>query len=441
MRFDGKVAIVTGAGNGLGKAYAILLGSRGAKVVVNDLGKGVAGEGNETGANPADLVVAEIKKAGGEAVANYDSVEFGEKIVKTAVDAFGTVDIVVNNAGILRDVSFQKMKEIDWDLIMMVHLKGAYSVTRAAWNIMREKKYGRIINTGSSAGIYGSFGQVNYATAKLGLWGFTQSLAKEGEKRNIRANCIAPLAGTRMTATVMPAEVVEALKPDYVAPFVAMLCHESCQDNGGLFEVGAGYIAKQRFQRSAGVQYPVGALTPEAIAAQWNKVGDFSTGATFPESNQEMMEVIMTNLEKVKEQAAAAPAVPSSGLVSETIFAMMKEYLRRGEGKGLITKVNSVFGFEITKKKGAKPSLIYEIDLKSGQGDVHQRKAKAADATFTMTDGDFDKVCKGTLNPQIAFMQGKMKIKGNMSAASKFTPELFPPPTEENIAKYATAKM
>jgi len=441
MRFDGKVAIVTGAGNGLGKAYAILLGSRGAKVVVNDLGKGVAGEGNETGANPADLVVAEIKKAGGEAVANYDSVEFGEKIVKTAVDAFGTVDIVVNNAGILRDVSFQKMKEIDWDLIMMVHLKGAYSVTRAAWNIMREKKYGRIINTGSSAGIYGSFGQVNYATAKLGLWGFTQSLAKEGEKRNIRANCIAPLAGTRMTATVMPAEVVEALKPDYVAPFVAMLCHESCQDNGGLFEVGAGYIAKLRFQRSAGVQYPVGALTPEAIAAQWNKVGDFSTGATFPESNQEMMEVIMTNLEKVKEQAAAAPAVPSSGLVSETIFAMMKEYLRRGEGKGLITKVNSVFGFEITKKKGAKPSLIYEIDLKSGQGDVHQRKAKAADATFTMTDGDFDKVCKGTLNPQIAFMQGKMKIKGNMSAASKFTPELFPPPTEENIAKYATAKM
>ena len=159
------------------------------------------------------------------------------------------------------------MSELDWDLIMKVHLKGAYSVTRAAWNIMREKKYGRIINTGSSSGIYGSFGQANYATAKLGLWGFTQTLAKEGEKRNIRANCIAPLAGTRMTETVMPPEVVEALKPDYVSPFVAYLVHESCEDNGSLYEVGAGYIAKQRWQRSAGVQFDVETLTPEKIAA------------------------------------------------------------------------------------------------------------------------------------------------------------------------------
>ena len=158
LRFDGKVAIITGAGNGLGKAYALLLASRGAKVVVNDLGKSVKGDGEADASHPADLVVAEIKKAGGHAVANKDSVEFGDKIVKTAVDAFGTVDIVINNAGILRDVSFQKMTELDWDLIMKVHLKGAYSVTRAAWNIMREKKYGRIINTGSSSGIYGSFG-------------------------------------------------------------------------------------------------------------------------------------------------------------------------------------------------------------------------------------------------------------------------------------------
>lgn len=173
LRFDNRVAIVTGAGNGLGRAYAHLLASRGAKVVVNDLGGSVSGTEQKDAARPADVVVAEIKKMGGQAVANYDSVEFGEKIVKTAVDAFGTVDIVVNNAGILRDASFMKMTELDWDLIMKVHLKGAFSVTRAAWNIMREKGYGRIINTGSSSGIYGSFGQVNYATAKLGLWGFT----------------------------------------------------------------------------------------------------------------------------------------------------------------------------------------------------------------------------------------------------------------------------
>jgi len=247
LRFDNKVAIVTGAGNGLGRSYALLLASRGAKVVVNDLGGGVSGQNDKSAARPADVVVDEIKKAGGVAVANYDSVEFGDKIVKTAVDAFGTVDIVINNAGILRDASFVKMSELDWDLIMKVHLKGAFSVTKAAWNIMREKNYGRIINTGSSSGIYGSFGQVNYATAKLGLWGFTQSIAKEGEKRNIKCNCIAPLAGTRMTATVMPKEVIDKLSPEFVAPFVAYLCHDSVPDSGALYEVGAGYIAKQRW--------------------------------------------------------------------------------------------------------------------------------------------------------------------------------------------------
>ena len=252
MRFDNKVAIVTGAGNGLGRVYAHFLAARGAKVVVNDLGGSVSGVAQSEQKRPADVVVDEIKKAGGQAVANYDSVEFGDKIVKTAVDAFGTVDIVINNAGILRDISFMKMTELDWDLIMKVHLKGAYSVTRAAWNIMREKGYGRIINTGSSAGIFGSFGQANYATAKLGLWGFTQSLAKEGEKRNIKVNCIAPLAGTRMTETVMPKEVVDALKPEFVAPFVAYLSHDQCTDSGALYEVGAGYIAKQRWQRSEG---------------------------------------------------------------------------------------------------------------------------------------------------------------------------------------------
>lgn len=285
MRFDNKVAIVTGAGNGLGRVYAHYLAARGAKVVVNDLGGSVSGVAQAEQKRPADVVVDEIKKAGGQAVANYDSVEFGDKIVKTAVDAFGTVDIVINNAGILRDISFMKMTELDWDLIMKVHLKGAYSVTRAAWNIMREKGYGRIINTGSSAGIFGSFGQANYATAKLGLWGFTQSLAKEGEKRNIKVNCIAPLAGTRMTETVMPKEVVDALKPEFVAPFVAYLSHDQCADSGALYEVGAGYIAKQRWQRSEGFQFDVDNLTLESIRDNWAKVNDFSKGATNPESN------------------------------------------------------------------------------------------------------------------------------------------------------------
>ena len=164
----------------------------------------------------------------------------------------------------------------------------------------------------------------------MGLYGFTQSLAKEGEKRNIRANCIAPLAGTRMTATVMPEEVLSLIAPDYVAPFVAYLCSETCQDNGGLYEVGAGLIAKQRWQRSAGVQFPAKTMTPETIAAGWAGVGDFSKGATNPESSQEMMEVIMNNIEKAKEaEAAGASAAPvnKSGLASEGIFHMMGAYL------------------------------------------------------------------------------------------------------------------
>lgn len=178
--------------------------------------------------HPADAVVAEIKAKGGQAVANKDSVTDGEKIVKTAVDAFGTVDIIINNAGILRDISFQKMAERDWDLVMMVHVKGAFSVTRAAWNIMREKNYGRIVMTASSSGIYGSFGQANYATAKLGIHGLTQTLAKEGIKRNIRVNSIAPQAASRMTETVMPKEMLDMLDPNYVAPFTAYLCSEAC---------------------------------------------------------------------------------------------------------------------------------------------------------------------------------------------------------------------
>ncbi|KAJ2972897.1 hypothetical protein NQ176_g6895 [Zarea fungicola] len=185
LRYDDQVVIVTGAGGGLGKAYALYFGARGASVVVNDLGGSFKGEGNSTKA--ADVVVNEIKAAGGKAVANYDSVEFGDKIVETAIQAFGRVDILINNAGILRDTSFKNLKDEDWDLIMKVHVYGAYKVTRAAWPYFRKQKYGRVINTASAAGLYGNFGQTNYSAAKLALVGFTETLAKEGYKYNIIA--------------------------------------------------------------------------------------------------------------------------------------------------------------------------------------------------------------------------------------------------------------
>lgn len=295
LRFDGKVGIVTGAGNGLGRSHAKLLAAHGAAVVVNDLGGGIDGGGKSSKA--ADLVVEEIKAAGGNAVANYDSVVDGDKIVQTAMDHFGRIDILVNNAGILRDSSFAKMSEADWDLIYQVHVKGSYKVTAAAWPHMREQKYGRIIMTASAAGIYGNFGQANYAMAKLGLTGFSNTLALEGRSRNILCNTIAPLAGSRLTETVLPEELIAALKPEYVSPLVAWLCHEACEESGGLFEVGGGFIGKLRWQRTEGKMFRIGrTMSPELIRDSWATITDFSS-ATNPSDLASSMQPIMGNIQ------------------------------------------------------------------------------------------------------------------------------------------------
>lgn len=297
VRFDDRVVIVTGAGNGLGKTHALSFAARGAKVVVNDLGGGAFGDG--ASAKAADVVVDEIKAAGGEAVANYDSVTDGDKIVQTAIDTYGRIDIVVNNAGILRDISFHKMEDKDWDLIYEVHVKGAYAVTKAAWPYMREAEYGRVIFTASAAGIYGNFGQVNYSMAKLGQLGMAQSLAIEGQKRNILVNTIAPIAASRLTETVMPPEMLENIKPDYVSPLVLKLADENSTETNGLYEVGAGWFGKLRFQRANGLGLSVkGDVTPEAINAEWDKVVNFEDDPTYPSSIGESMMGIMANLQK-----------------------------------------------------------------------------------------------------------------------------------------------
>src|ERR1043165_5251613 len=295
LRYDGRVALVTGAGGGLGRSHALLLASRGAKVVVNDLGGSFTGDGKSSSA--ADKVVAEIKEKGGEAVANYDSVTDGDKIVKTAIDTFGKLDILINNAGILRDVSFQKMTAQDWDLIYKVHVEGTYKITAAAWNLMRDAGYGRIVNTSSAAGIYGNFGQANYSMAKLGIHGFTQTLAAEGRKRNVIVNTIAPIAGSRMTDTVLPKELLEALKPEYVSALVAKLAHESMEESGGLYEVGGGFYAKLRWERAAGKTFRHGRnISPEDIESSWKDISGF-TKTEHPGSVAESMQPIMANVE------------------------------------------------------------------------------------------------------------------------------------------------
>ena len=295
LRFDGKVAIITGAGAGLGRSHALLLASRGAKVVVNDLGGTRHGEGKSTKA--ADDVVAEIKAAGGQAVANYDSVTDGDKIVKTAVDAFGRVDVLINNAGILRDASFLKMTDDDWNLIYKVHVEGAYKTTKAAWPIMKEQGYGRVLFTTSAAGLYGNFGQANYSTAKLGLVGFAKTLAAEGLKYGIKSNAIAPVAGSRMTETILTPDLIAGLKPEYVSAMAAYLCHEECEASGDVFEVGGGFFAKVRLERSKGKTVKLGrAITPELVASSWDAITSFKE-STHPGNAMEALQPVLQNLQ------------------------------------------------------------------------------------------------------------------------------------------------
>lgn len=294
IRFDDKVVVITGAGAGLGRSHALAFASRGAKVVVNDLGGSATGEGK--GSNAADTVVEEIKAAGGEAVANYESVENGEAIIKTAIDNYGRVDVVVNNAGILRDSSFKKMTDQDWDLIYKVHVLGAYKVTKAAWPYMLEQGYGRIVNTASAAGLYGNFGQANYSMAKIGMVGFTQTLAIEGAKNNVIANVIAPVAGSRMTETILPPELVAALKPEYITPLVMKLCSEKNEETGSIFEVGAGWISKLRWERTKGVGFDISnGLSPEAVEESWDQITDFEN-ADHPTTAQESFVPVLANL-------------------------------------------------------------------------------------------------------------------------------------------------
>jgi NAD(P)-dependent dehydrogenase (short-subunit alcohol dehydrogenase family) len=283
VRFDDRVAVVTGAGGGLGREYALLLASRGCKVVINDLGGAMDGTG--AGTTAAERVVQEIKDAGGEAVPNYDSVadwEGASNIIKTAIDAYGKIDILVNNAGILRDKSFLKMEMEDYDKVIAVHLNGTFFCSKAAWPYLRDNNYGRIVSAASAAGVYGNFGQANYGAAKMGIVGLMHVLKQEGAKYNIMANVIVPIAGTRMTATVLPPNIVELLKPEYVAPMVAWACSENNTFSGYTFVAGAGYFSRTAFMEGPGVFLdPAQGITLEMIDENINKITSLEGAQTF----------------------------------------------------------------------------------------------------------------------------------------------------------------
>jgi NAD(P)-dependent dehydrogenase (short-subunit alcohol dehydrogenase family) len=293
IRFDGRVAIVTGAGGGLGRTYALEIAKRGGQVVVNDLGGRPDGSGASQ--SMADEVVKEITEAGGKAVANYDSVstpEGGEAIVKTAVDNFGKVDIVINNAGILRDKSFVKLTPEELGLVLDVHLKGAFYVSQPAFRVMKENNYGRLLFTASAAGIFGNFGQTNYGAAKMGLVGLMHVLAVEGAKNNIKANAIAPIARTRMTEDLL-GPMAEALAPECVTPLVTYLVSEACDVTHEVYSVGGGRFARIFVGLVPGWNAGRGkVVSAEEVQAHLEQIRE-QEGYTVPASIADEMKLIM----------------------------------------------------------------------------------------------------------------------------------------------------
>ena len=274
LRFDGKVAIVTGSGGGLGRQHALELARRGAKVVINDLGGAVDGSGG--GSEAAHKVVEEIKALGGEAIANGSSVTDDAGValmVKQAMDAWGRIDILIANAGVLRDKSFGKMEVADFEFVLGVHLLGTMKTAHAVWEIMRAQNYGRIVCTTSSSGLYGNFGQTNYGAAKLGIVGLMNTLKIEGLKNNVHVNAIAPIAATRMTENIMPPAMLEMLKPEYVTPGVIYLCSEEAP-TGCILTAGAGAFALAQIVETEGVYLGEGGLSAEEVRDNWARIID-----------------------------------------------------------------------------------------------------------------------------------------------------------------------
>ncbi|MEM7215294.1 MAG: SDR family NAD(P)-dependent oxidoreductase [Pseudomonadota bacterium] len=292
ISFEGQVAIVTGAGNGLGRSHALELGRRGAKVVVNDFGGARDGTGGEIG--PAELVAQEIIDAGGEAMANGANVASYsdcEKMVADAVSKWGRVDILINNAGILRDKSFGKMEMENWNMVIDVHLNGSANCSRAVWNQMKEQNYGRILMTTSTSGIYGNFGQANYGAAKLGLVGLMNTLCIEGAKNNIQINCISPTAATRMTEDILTGDMLEKLDPAFVTPAAVFLVSKEAPNHCVMF-AGAGTYTTMQISEGAGMHLKEDERNADGVAANFAAISDMSRQDVFQSGTEHVVKVV-----------------------------------------------------------------------------------------------------------------------------------------------------
>jgi len=406
LRFDDRVAIVTGAGAGLGRAYALELAKRGGKVVVNDLGGARDGSGDGSSA-PADQVVEEIKQLGGVAVANYDNVaspEGGEGIVQTALDAFGRLDILINNAGILRDKSFLKMEPENWQAVMDVHLNGAYHVTRPAMAVMKENGYGRIVMTTSAAGLYGNFGQTNYSAAKMALVGLMNTLKLEGRKYNIKVNTIAPIAASRLTEDVMPPDLFKKSKPEFVVPMVLALCSETCEETGGIFNSGMGYFNQAAVFTGPATQ--LGDLenppTPEQIHATWKTIDSLEGAREMEDANAGIMALIMPPA----EAAEAEDLFAKGGGSVQAVFDGMTAGFKADAAAG----IDVVFQFSISGEGGGEWYCVIKDGACSIEPGAHEKPA----CNIKMGSADFLAMMGGKLPAMQAFTSGKLKIDGDV---------------------------
>lgn len=410
LDFSGQVAVVTGAGAGLGRVYALELAKRGAKVVVNDLGAARDGTG-EASSTAADRVVEEIRAAGGQAVADYNNVatrEGGEAIIRTALDAFGTVDILINNAGILRDKSMVKMEPETWKAVIDVHLNGAYHVTRPAFKVMKEKGYGRIVMTTSAAGLYGNFGQTNYASAKMGLVGFMNTLKIEGEKYGIRINTVAPLAASRLTEDVTPPEIFVRMKPEYVAPIVLVLCSKQCPVNGRIYNAGMGFYNRAAIWTGAGVVLGKGNVpSVEEIRDRMQAIASLKGAKVYDQLNEQVADVYAAVLNpKEVVDAGTEEQGGSKFTAASAVFEAMPGAFRADAAKG----IDVVFQYRISGDGGGD----WFCAVKDGQCQVTAGLHEKPTCTLLMASSDFLDMMNGKLSPMQAYTGGKLRIEGEI---------------------------
>jgi NAD(P)-dependent dehydrogenase (short-subunit alcohol dehydrogenase family)/acyl dehydratase/putative sterol carrier protein len=407
IRFDGRVAIVTGAGGGLGRVYALELARRGAKIVVNDFGGARDGSG-EGAMGPADRVVQEIRETGGEAAASYDSVatpEGGENIVKTALNAFGRVDILINNAGILRDKSFTKMESENWQGVIDVHLNGAFHVTQPAVRVMRENGYGRIVMTTSAAGLYGNFGQTNYSAAKMGLVGLMNSLKIEGGKFNIKVNTVAPIAATRLTSDILPADLQEKMTPEFVAPLVLYLCSDECPATGKIYNAGMGFYNRAAVMTGPGMVIGDGRKSPtvEDVASSWEKIVSLKDAKEYEQLNDfvgDVLQVFQPGKEKPEtDSGRKLPGV-------KAVFENMPRAFKADAATG----VEVVFQFSISGEGGGD----WYTEIKGGTCKVESGISPKPTSTIIMSSVDFLEMITGKLSAMQAYTSGKLKVEGDL---------------------------